>query len=254
MSPQVCFGVSLEATDSRQTPIFPALSVVSVVAAVVLFGNFAHSASPTQVKVKKSAHTTLKKSTKTVSSAATKDDLSYYLTAMRTNLFEPPVTKSTTIHVTQPVRPMPVVQAPPDPLSGWTYTGVVNVGGKVEALLENGNNPGVWVSAGGNFMGGKVTSVSNQLVVVNLNGKQSMLPISQADNPVPLNAVTPPATASPGKPGAPTTPAAGAAVPGIPPGVNPQMIQRMMRRMAKRGGNMFFPNGKRIFTGAKGGK
>ncbi len=257
-SPQVCFGAPLETTESRKMPPFPLVSAASVgaaLAAVVLLGNFAHSASPTKEKLKSTSHTSMKKSTQSSSSTTSKDDLAYYLTAMRTNLFEPPVPKTPTVHTIPTVRPMPVMQAPPDPLSGWTYTGVVNVGGKIDALLENGSNPGMWVSAGDRFMGGKVTSVSNQMVVVNLNGKQSILPISQTDNPVPLNAATSsPGAPAAGAPGAPAAPAVNTTTPGMPQRMNPRMIRQMMKRMAKMGGNMFFPNGKRIFTGAKGGK
>ena len=170
--------------------------------------------------------------------------ISYYTTAVRANLFAPPLPPAPrhTEHV-MAVRPMPV-----DPLAGWSYTGTVTVNGKDQALLEPSNGqPGEWVGVGSFFMGGKVLSVSQTSVTVKLNGEDHLMNRADTINPVPLNAsattaAPPPAAAAP-KPGMPAPPAATAAPTmgtfALPQGfkITPQMRQAFarMRKAAGKG-------------------
>ncbi len=167
--------------------------------------------------------------------------IAYYTSAVRANLFAPPIPPAPPTVQAAVVRPMPI-----DPLAGWSYTGTVSVNGKVQALVEPANGqPGQWVSAGSYFMGGKVESVSQTEVKVNLNGENHTLQRADTINPVPLNANAPaPAAPAPPKPGTPAPTAAAAPVPSVqaftPPAgfkITPQMrkMWARMRRQARRG-------------------
>lgn len=181
---------------------------------------------------------------KTKPAAKSGKSITYYTSAVRANLFAPPVPPAP--HHTEQVmavRPMPV-----DPLAGWSYTGTVTINGKDQALLEPSNGePGEWVSAGSFFMGGKVMSVSQTSVMVKLNGQPHLMNRADTINPVPLNASAPTAAAPPAatapKPGMPAAPAAApATMMGrfTPPAgfkITPQMRQAFarMRKAAGKG-------------------
>ncbi len=185
-------------------------------------------------------HTAAIKSVKSKQKGASSKSISYYTSAVRANLFAPPLPPAPQVAPAPVVRPMPI-----DPLGGWSYTGTVYVNGKVQALVEPSNGqPGQWVSAGSYFMGGKVESVSQTEVKVNLNGENHTLQRSDTINPVPLNANAP-APAAPATPkpavAAPTAPAAATAMPAFTPPagfkITPQMrkMWARMRRQARRG-------------------
>ncbi len=246
------FGISGNASPVQEKRI--GFAVVLPLAAVALAGvTLAHSQGTSHAPAPSAAAAAPAVKTAEAAKAADYPAFSYYQKSIRGTLFSPPIPPAPTV---KPVIVMPhVLPMPIDPLAGWSYTGNVQFGGRMEALLENPSvHPGQWVKQGGFFLGGRIVRISPQQVEILLDGRPRMLALSDAINPIPLNA---PPSAAAAKPGAPAQPAPGAPAPAMPgkamvfpggmsmggfnpagiPGFNPAMAKRFMQRFRKmRGG------------------
>jgi len=108
--------------------------------------------------------------------------LSYYTSGVRDNLFDAPlapapppkitVTKAPTTKVTVPSGPPAIV----DPFADYTYTGTMQVGGQLVALVENNKTKeGLFLKPGDSLVGGKVTAINDRMVTLDVMGTPKML-------------------------------------------------------------------------------
>lgn len=150
---------------------------------------------------------------------AERKPLTYYTGAVRTDLFgapaEAPPAPKVAIKLPEPVKtaPPPVVEI--NPFEDQAYSGTVGMGGEVLALVENKKTrEGQYLRLGEGFLGGKVMSITDRSVEINVAGKSYTLAKSDDYKLTPLDKnaeflnAPPPGAATP-QPGAPQ-PGAGA--------------------------------------------
>ena len=146
----------------------------------------------------------------------------------------PPVTPVPPADVKKPEAPPagapPVVPAPPDPLSGWVYSGTVAIGSDVYAVVENKTSKqGRYMKVGDNLEGFTIDQVAQGELVLTLNGQPRNLAKSTAFNVTPLSGGGGGAPAGgpggPGAPGVPGAPGGPAGMPGGRPGPVPAGVR-----------------------------
>jgi hypothetical protein len=126
-----------------------------------------------------------------VSSEKARRSIDYYTKGVRDSMFsapQPPKVKE--IAVPKP-KPRPPVKVPPvivNPFADWTYSGTVSMGDEKMALLENRTSKdGEYIKEGDNFMGAKVSAVTDQMVTLTSAGKPYMLAKADTINVTPLD-------------------------------------------------------------------
>ena len=162
--------------------------------------------------------------------------LAYYTGGVRNDLFSAPEPAKPK----QPAKPEPKVETPPtlpptppvvvNPFADYAYAGTVNVGGRVLALIENTKTKdGQYLAEGDMFMGGKIASIGDRMLTVDVAGKQEIIAKRDDFKLTPLDKSAPflqsaPAGGAPGAPGQPgNQPGQPQAGPGGPGGGAPWM-------------------------------
>jgi uncharacterized membrane protein YgcG len=182
--------------------------------------------------------------------------LSYYTGTVRNNLFsggpaapEPPKPKVAAAKpkpepLVKPTVPTAVPVSAPEPVNPfaeYSYTGTVNMNGRMVALIENTRSKdGQYLKEGDSFMGGTVASVSERSVTIDVAGKQEMLAKTDTFKLTPFDKSAPfltqqPAAGAPGAPGqaggAPGQARAGAMPGGTPAWMNNMPADRRQQIM-----------------------
>jgi hypothetical protein len=175
--------------------------------------------------------------------------LSFYTGAVRNDLFTgtvvPEPKPAIEVKPEKPVLPLPPPTTPVivDPFADYAYTGTVNMGGQMVALIENTKTrEGQYYKQGDSFLGGTISEITDRGVSINVAGTPKTLAKTDNFKLTPLDKSAPflqgqPQPGAPGAPGAPggapaMTPGAGG--PGGMPGMgnmSPERQQRMQQFM-----------------------
>jgi hypothetical protein len=177
--------------------------------------------------------------------------LSFYTGAVRNDLFTGTVVPEPkpVVTVTKPVKPvvttptLPTAPAVVDPFADYAYTGTVNMGGQMVALIENTKTrEGQYYKQGDSFLGGTISEITERGVSVNIAGAPKTLAKTDNFKLTPLDKSAPflqgQPQGQPGAPGAPGAPTAnpqpggpgGMAMPGMG-NMSPERQQRMQQFM-----------------------
>lgn len=172
--------------------------------------------------------------------------LTYYTGGVRNDLFNAPLNEpAPKPHVELPKPTVKLPEPPPtvvkvDPLVDYVYTGSVDMGGTVMALIENSKTKeGTYVKQGDAFIGGTISDLTARSVTISLAGVPHVMNKTEDYKLTPLdkNAAFLNA-APPGTPGAPGAPGTGPGMPGMQGGGFPgmtgdraQRFQQMMQNM-----------------------
>jgi hypothetical protein len=169
--------------------------------------------------------------------AAERHPLSYYTGGVRNDLFssgaiEQAKPKVDTKHDKKPTLPtettVPVADV--NPFSDYSYTGTVTVNGSIVALVENTKTKeGQFLKQGDPFLGGKVASLNERTLTVDVAGTPQMLAKSDNYKLTPFDKSAAYLTAAP--PAAPGAPGQGG-MPGMPAGMPGQGADRAARMKA----------------------
>ncbi len=148
--------------------------------------NSASMPSSTQKAVPTAGQTAVAVSAST--SAASTQSVDFYSSRLTGSLFsEPSVVETPPAKAPEaPTHVAPV--SPPDPFSGWSYSGSVHANGEAYALLENtATKAGLFVHQGDPVMGATVESLNDFEITLRRNGQLTRIAKSSAYNVVPLN-------------------------------------------------------------------
>lgn len=166
----------------RITPMVMILGVIGA-GAIVAFaqgGKKADVGSKAQVNTDRNAAPAV-----TMVAAADRKPLSYYTGQVRSDLFTAAVPPA-------PAPPKPKTEAPKltvpavkpeivNPLADYVYSGTVSVDNQQFALIENAKTrTGEYYKLGDSWMGGKIASIDERSVTLDVAGKKQML--AKSDN------------------------------------------------------------------------
>ncbi len=179
----------------------------------------------------------------TVIPAAERKPLSYYTGGVRSDLFNGPLQEASIKPKTEPVKVAkpekidltPSTPAAVNPFADFAYTGTVNAGGEMIALVENvKTKEGQYLKQGDGFMGGKITDIGERTVTIDVAGKKETLAKSDDFKLTPLDKSAPYLTAAPQQAGAPGAVPGAPGAPGTMPGGMPPWMANMPPDAQKR--------------------
>ena len=187
-------------------PIMPAVVAIGVVAvgAIVLARTDKNVQAGSVIEAVKASQENHRHSTPVL--AENRRPLLYYTDGVRGDLFNAtpaPVPKPKPPKKTEPKKP--VLPPPPpeliNPFADYAYTGTLNIGGQIVALVENvKTKEGQYLKQGDAFIGGTIAQISDRTLTVNIAGTPQRLAKTDNYRLTPLDRNAPFMNAQPAQP------------------------------------------------------